>query len=83
MSKPPITGKPVWREEHERVATLLRQAREKAGMSLTDVGAKMGRPATYVSKLERNKQSIDVIELIDYCRAVGISPSDLLGELEG
>ena len=72
----------MWREEHQRIAALLRQAREKAGLSQSEVAAKIGRPATYLSKLERGVQGIEVVELIDYCGAVGVRPGDVLNGLE-
>ena len=82
MSKPPVTGKPVWREEHQRIAAALRRARKKAGLSQSAVAAKLGRPTSYVSKLERGVQEIGVIELIDYCGAVGVRAGDLLNGIE-
>lgn len=81
MSRPPKTGKTTWREEHQRVVVLLREAREKAGLSQGDLAAKLRREQSYVSKLERGVQGIEVVELLDYCRAVGVTPGELLGGL--
>lgn len=61
---------------------LLRQAREKAGISQVELAAKLGRNQSYVSKSERGAQGIEVDELIDYCRAVGVKPGDVLNGLE-
>lgn len=66
-----------------RVVALLREARENAGLSQADLAAKLGRGESSVSKLERGAQGIEVVELVDDCRAVGVRVSDLLGGLDG
>lgn len=78
MSRLSKTGRTVWREENARIVTMLREAREKAGLSQGHLAAKLGRNQSYVSKLERGAQGIEVVELIDYCRAVDVAVSDLL-----
>ena len=46
----------------------LRQARKDAGLTQTEVGAKFGAHASFVSKCESGERRIDVVELADFCR---------------
>ena len=56
-------GKTIYRKDYKRVIEKLREARLEAGMSQVDVAKTMNRPQSYISKVERGDQRIDVIEL--------------------
>jgi transcriptional regulator with XRE-family HTH domain len=43
-----------------------------------ELAVKLGREQSYVSKLERGVQGIEIVEFIDYCHAVGVEPGALL-----
>lgn len=58
------------------------QARLRQGMTQVDLAAKLRQPQSLVSKIESGERRIDVIEFIDICRAVGLSPSKVLTQLE-
>jgi transcriptional regulator with XRE-family HTH domain len=40
----------------------------------TELAARLGKPHSYVAKVELGDRRIDVIEFIEYCQALGISP---------
>lgn len=58
VSRSSKTGLTIRREENKRVVALLREAREKAGLSQVQLAEKLGRNQSYVSKLERGEQGI-------------------------
>jgi transcriptional regulator with XRE-family HTH domain len=60
----------------------LSQRRMAAGLSQEQLAEKAGIDRTYVSKLERDIQSPTVDVLISMCRAMGVRPSELLGQIE-
>lgn len=51
-------------------------------MTQVDLAAKLRQPQSLISKIEGGERRIDVIEFVDICRAVGLSPSDVITQLE-
>lgn len=50
----------------------LRRAREDQGIGQQELGARLGRPQSYVSKIETGERRVDLVEMLDICRALGI-----------
>ncbi len=62
--------------------TLLKQARLKAEMTQEDLAAKASLTREYVSLLERDKRTPTVEIFIRLVRAVGLSPAEVILEVE-
>lgn len=60
----------------------LRRARVAAGLTQEKLAENAGVDRTYVSLLERDKQSPSVEMLFRVCRALGIRPSTLIARVE-
>lgn len=60
---------------------VLVRAREGAGLKQSDVAAKLGMPASYLSKIENGTRRLDVIELMKIAEAVGVDPAEIVREL--
>ena len=56
-------GKTIYRKDYKKIIEKLREARIEAGMNQVDVAKAMKRPQSYISKVERGDQRIDIIEL--------------------
>lgn len=61
---------------------VLREARERAGLTQVQLARKIGETQTFVSKCERGERRIDVIELRTFCRAFGLSLKQFVTALE-
>lgn len=72
---------PVSEEKYEQLRSLLIEAREKAGLTQVDLGEKLSRPQTFVSKIERGARNIDVLEFLEIARAIGVDPVKLIRKL--
>lgn len=59
--------------QYKRLLSELRQVREEVGLTQTQVAAKFGAHASFVSKVESGERRIDVVELADFCRLYGVS----------
>ena len=57
----------------------MKAAREGARLSQREVATRMGMAETVVGRIERAERAIDVIEFVDYSRAIGLDPLELLG----
>jgi transcriptional regulator with XRE-family HTH domain len=60
---------------------VLTEAREKAGLKQSDVAAKLGMPASYLSKIESGTRRLDVIELVKLAEAMGLDVCEIVREL--
>jgi len=84
---PPAVGtdfrlKRLQRREAERLGRLLREAREKAGLTQGELAARLGRPQQYLSSAELGRQRVDLWELVRICRAIGVPVRDLVMRYE-
>jgi transcriptional regulator with XRE-family HTH domain len=61
---------------------VLRQTRERADLTQTQVAKSIGETQTFVSKCERGERRVDIIELRAFCRAFGLSLHQFVDILE-
>jgi transcriptional regulator with XRE-family HTH domain len=53
----------------------------KSNLTQADIATKMGRAQSFVSKYENGERHLDVIEFIDVCEAVCLSPALVIEQL--
>jgi len=58
----------IYGTEYKKVVENLRKAREQAGLRQEDVTQKLGKPQSYISKIEHSKRRVDVVELKTFAR---------------
>ena len=61
---------------------VLVKARERAGLKQQDVAARLGLPASYLSKIENGTRRLDVVEFIRIAHAMEVDPADMIRELD-
>jgi transcriptional regulator with XRE-family HTH domain len=71
-------SKAIHDERYVQLIARLRAARKKARLKQSDVAERLGLDQASISKIETCERRIDILELIDYCRAVGTKVSDVL-----
>lgn len=74
--------KTLYRAENIALAMLLRELRESAGLLQAALADRLGRSQTYVSNIEQAIRRLDLVELRDYCAALGVSLPELIGQWE-
>jgi predicted XRE-type DNA-binding protein len=81
---PPGYGRVRWlaqranRRKQEILLSLLREAREQKGLRQSDVAAALNCPQTRVSKYELGTRRLDLLELRDVCKVLGVSLVDFV-----
>lgn len=58
---------------YTRLLALLRQVRRDAGLRQVDLAQLLGQPQSFVSKYESGERRLDLVQLEQICKAVGIS----------
>lgn len=62
------------------LATLAR-ARHDAGMTQWDLAKRLGKPQSFVSKVEAGERRLDVVEFVEIARILDLDPADAINEL--
>ena len=70
-------------ETNKAIGRCLRNERKARKLQQQDVAAAMGRPQSFVSKLENGERKFVLAEIFAYARALGMSAHDLLDDVEG
>ena len=70
-----------------KLRKLLRDLREKSGLTQADVAGRLGKPQSFVAKYEGGERRLSTIEFIDVVRALDVEPiaamRQLIKALEG
>ena len=67
---------------YDHFRSLLVSARVKAGLTQTEVSAKLGRPQSFVAKYEGGERRLDVIEFVQVCVALGVDPCTIISQVQ-
>ena len=74
--------KSITSAEYAVFLRLLRQARQRAGLTQIDMAERIGEAQTFVSKCERGERRLDVLELRSFCTAMNLPLEQFARELE-
>lgn len=65
-------------QEYADLIEGLVEARKSAGLTQQDVADALGKPQSYVAKIEGCERRLDIAEFVNYGRALGADPVKLL-----
>lgn len=74
--------KSIHTANQRRVVRLLRQLRIAARLRQEDVAARLHKSQSFVSKYETGERRLDILELREVCRAIGVSLPQFIARLE-
>lgn len=69
------------RDRERKLRELLKEARLDRELRQVDVAESLGRPQSYVAKVESGERTLDFIEVLDYCKAVQLDQTSLVKTL--
>ena len=72
--RPPRDPKRILREE-------LRAARVRAGLRQTEISERLGKPQSYISKVETGERRVEFTEVLALCQILGVDPHELIDRL--
>lgn len=74
--------KSIYTREYAVVLRLLRQAREKAGLTQVDLAKRLGQTQSFVSKIECGDRRLDIVQLRKVLLILGQSLPDFATAME-
>jgi transcriptional regulator with XRE-family HTH domain len=69
-------------EAHQRLVALIAARRRAGKLTQQQVADRLGKPQSYVAKVEGGERRLDVIEFVAMAKALGCEPKELLDALE-
>lgn len=70
--------KTIYQDRYVNLVNALTRIRKSNGLTQTYLAEQLGKPQSYVAKVENFERTLDVLEFVDWCKAIGQSPSELL-----
>ena len=64
------------------VGRLLRQMRERLGLTQSELSTRLGKPQSFVSKYETSERYLDLLEIRDICHALDTTLEEFVQALE-
>lgn len=74
-------AKSLFSEPYGELLRALVVARKGAGLRQIELAERLGKPQSFVSKIERGERRLDVVEMIVVARAIGVDEIQFIGEL--
>jgi transcriptional regulator with XRE-family HTH domain len=65
-------------KRHEMLVGLLREKREAAGLTQSELASKLGVYQSFVARLESGQRRVDVVEFLDLARILEFDPLRVL-----
>lgn len=74
--------KSLFSENYKRFLDLLREVRERAGLTQGQLAERLETTQSVISKCERGERRLDIVELKAWCEALDLSLPSFISELE-
>ncbi|WFF37742.1 helix-turn-helix domain-containing protein [Moraxella nasibovis] len=66
--------KSIYSPEIIAVRSWLREKRLEQNLTMRQLAERLGRPHSFVQRVEEGDRRLDVVEFVWYCQALGIEP---------
>jgi len=66
--------KTITSKKYAYLINWLKKSRLDQGMTMRDLGEKLGEPHSFVQKIELMERRLDVFEYVVYCGTLGVDP---------
>ena len=74
--------KSIFTREYATLLGLLREQRERQQLTQVEFAAKLGETQSFVSKCERGERRLDLVQLGQFCKVLGVSLTQFVTEYE-
>lgn len=74
--------KTIYRREYDVLLTLIRKHRKDSGLTQVACSKALGRPQSFMSDVETGSRRLDIVQLRDLCKVLGVELTNLIEEFE-
>ena len=74
--------KTIYHPQYVRLIELLTQIRKSLPLTQLQLATALGKQQSYIAKVEICERKLDVLEFMEWCRALDQAPSDLIRQIE-
>ena len=71
----------MFSDAYSRMLDVLTAARHERGLTQTEVAEALGKPQSFIAKIEGGERRLDVIEFCAIARAMGVEPAQLFSKV--
>lgn len=71
----------VYSIEYQMVIRTLRDARIAGHITQEELGKALGKPQSFIAKVENGERRLDIVEFVHLCRLIGIEPVSIINKL--
>lgn len=68
----------IFTQRHQEFIAFIASVRKAADITQVELAERLGKPQSFVSKVERGERRLDVIEFCQLAEALGRNPATLL-----
>lgn len=68
----------IFTQRHQDLIGFIGSVRKAAGVTQVELAERLGKPQSFVSKIERGERRLDVIEFCQLAEALDHNPAELL-----
>jgi transcriptional regulator with XRE-family HTH domain len=73
--------KSIFSQAYDVFCRILRETRQSKGITQVQLAKALGRPQSFVAKIEGGERRVDVVEFIAIAKGLKVSPDELLARL--
>ncbi|WP_026470951.1 helix-turn-helix domain-containing protein [Alkanindiges illinoisensis] len=74
--------KTIYQQRYQKLIDNLITARKQANLTQSEIAQRLGKPQSYIAKIEGKDRKLDVLEFIELCEVLQIEASVLIKKLE-
>jgi len=72
----------VHHSRYAKLRSVLREIRKGAGLTQVQLAERLHMEQSNLSKIERGERYLDILLFIDYCKACGAVPADVIAMVD-
>lgn len=72
----------VHHSRYAKLRSVLKDVRKAAGLTQIELAERLHMEQSNLSKIERGERYIDTLLFIDYCRACGAVPAEMIAKID-
>jgi transcriptional regulator with XRE-family HTH domain len=75
-----MTLKTIYQDRYVGLINAMTSIRKEHGLTQTQVASQLGKPQSYVAKVENFERTLDVVEFVDWCLAIDADATLLISQ---